>query len=123
VAEDPAALWSALVAPRPRWRSELEQDVLGVLAACVLGQERPTIDSVRAEAVAVLATKWHPVGGGREGDLEETVGYLEIDWYRVGLVLGWWEERGTALGLRPTAAGRAACASVFRTAATRPRSR
>ncbi|MGZ4438307.1 MAG: hypothetical protein ACXVW6_11730, partial [Nocardioidaceae bacterium] len=117
-AGDPAALWSALVAPVPRWQDGVEHDALAVLAAAVLGQERHTADSVVAAATAVLAGKWEPTAGA---SLREAVASVWSGWYRLGIPLGWWEERRGPV--RPTHYGRAANASVFRAVSTRPRLR
>jgi len=115
VAADPARLWSALVAPVPRWRDGIEQDALGVLATALLGQERHTPATVVAEASSVLATRWR--GGPSPSAV---VAQVWAQWYRLGIPLGWWEERRGPV--RPTDYGRAACASLHRAVSTRPRS-
>lgn len=117
-AADPARLWTALVAPVPRWHDGIEHDALAVLAASVLGQERHTPATAVAEASSVMATKWQPSGGVSVG---AAVGAAWTAWYRLGIPLGWWEERRGPV--RPTSYGRAACASVFRAVSTRPRLR
>jgi hypothetical protein len=118
VLADPARLWTALVAPVPRWNDGIEHDALAVLAAAVLGQDRHTAATAVAEACSVMATKWQPAGAA---SLEAAVGAVWTQWYRLGIPLGWWEERRGPV--RPTSYGRAACASVFRTVSTRPRLR
>jgi hypothetical protein len=114
---DPSRLWAAVVAPAPRWRPGFEQDALAVLAACLLRGDRLTADLVHEEMTFVLGGKWRPADGS---PVDDDVRRVEIGWRRLGLALGWWEERRRGPELRLSAFGRAAAASVFRTVATGP---
>ncbi len=115
---DPARLWAAVVAPGPRWRPGFEHDALAVLAATLLGADRATDDQVRARMTAVLGTKWWPSDGG---PIDDDVWVMETDWFRLGLALGWWQDRRRMLELRLSDFGRVAAACVLRTVATGPR--
>ena len=114
---DPAGLWAAVVAPGPRWRPGFEQDALAVLAACLLSGERVTADLLDEEMSFVLGGKWRPAGGG---PVDDDVRWVETGWRRLGLALGWWEDRRRGPEERLSAFGRAAAACVFRTVATGP---
>jgi hypothetical protein len=117
---DPARLWATVVAPSPRWRPGFEQDALAVLAASLLRGERLTLDQVREETAFVLSGKWRPADGGR---IDDYVWWVETEWRRVGLALGWWEDRRRLSEVRLSAFGRVAAACVFRTVATGPLTR
>ncbi len=114
---DPARLWAAVVAPGPRWRPGFEQDALAVLATSLLGGVRLTADLVGEEMVSVLGGKWRPSGGG---SLDEAVWWLQTDWYRLGIALGWWEEHRRSPELRLNEFGRVAAVCAFRAVAGGP---
>ncbi len=115
---EPAALWAAVTAPGPRWRAGFEQDALAVLAVALLRGDRLTSDQVAEEMAYVLGGKWRAEGGG---SVEEGARWVQAEWYRLGLVLGWYDERRRAEELRLSDVGRVAAACVFRSVATAPR--
>jgi hypothetical protein len=111
-----AALWAAVVAPGPRWRPGFEQDALAVMAVVLLCNDRLTSDQLLEEISAVLARKWRPTSGA---SLDDGVHVLHVEWLRLGLALGWWQDR-RRLTRRLSELGRAAAAGVFRAVATGP---
>lgn len=115
---DPAALWGSVTAPGPRWRPGFEHDALAILAVAQLRDPRLTGDQLLEEMVYLLAGKWRPEGGG---SVEEGARWVQLEWYRVGLVLGWYDGRGRSLEWRLSDLGRAAAARLFRSVATAPR--
>ncbi len=117
---DPGALWRAVTAPRPRWRPGFEHDALAVLAVSLLGEERLSSEAVRAEMAYVLGGKWRAEGGAT---LDDGVWWVEVEWYRLGLVLGWFDDRRHPDELRLSGLGRAAAAAVFEVVAAGPRRR
>lgn len=113
---DAGLLWAAVVSPAPRWGAGFEQDALAVLALSLLGGGHLT-DDVRDEMSHVLSRKWRPKDGG---PIDDDVWWIETGWYRVGMALGWWQDRRRSLELRLSDFGRVAAACVFRAVATGP---
>lgn len=115
---DPAVLWASVTAPAPRWRAGFEHDALAVLAIAQLRDPRLTGEQLLDEMVYVLGGKWRAEGGG---SLEEGARWVQLEWYRVGLVLGWYDGRGRSTEWRLSGFGRVAAACVFRAVSTAPR--
>jgi hypothetical protein len=115
---DPTALWASVTAPAPRWRPGFEHDALAVLAVAQLRDPRLTGEQLLEEMVYVLGGKWRAEGGG---SLEEGARWVQLEWYRVGLVLGWYDGRGRSLEWRLSPFGQAAAACVLRSVSTAPR--
>jgi hypothetical protein len=114
---DPARLWGAVVGPAPRWRAGFEQDALAVMAVSLLGHDHVSGEQVREEMTSVLSRKWRPKDGG---PIDDDVWWVEVEWLRVGLALGWWQNRRRAAEQRLSEFGRVAAACAFRSAATGP---
>jgi hypothetical protein len=105
----PELLWRAVVGPAPRWAGEPEASALAVEAALLLRSPAVSREELVAETAAILGTS------------VASVDWVRVEWYRVGVVLGWWERsRGRWLGLRLSRLGRAAAAQTFWSVAARP---
>lgn len=115
---EPAVLWASVTAPGPRWRPGFEHDALAIHAIAQLRDPRLAGEELLEETVYVLGGKWRAEG---DGTLEEGARWVQLEWYRVGLALGWYEGRGRSPEGRLSAFGRAAAAAVFRSVATAPR--
>jgi hypothetical protein len=105
----PELLWRAVVGPGPRWGGRREASALAVEAALLLRSPAVSREDLVDETAAVL------------GSDAASVDWVRVEWYRVGVVLGWWERsRGRWLGLRLSRLGRAAAAQTFWSVAARP---
>jgi len=108
---DPAVFWAAVTETAPRW-DDFEQEVLAVAAVLLVGS--PDVEHLSAEITARLADRW------LANDLERDVNWVFLDWYRVGLSLGWWDaKRGRWLD-RLSPRGVAAAARAFWAVAAKP---
>ena len=115
--DDPLRLWRAVVAPSPRWRPGFEHDTLGLMAALLLADGSFSSDGLREELRRVLALKWRPPSGA---SLDEGITWVQLDWYRLGIVLGWWSDSRRHI---LSESGRAAATSLFWAVATQPQER
>ncbi len=107
---DPVLLWQAVTDPAPRWGDGFDADALAVMAALLLRSPAVSREDLVDEAAAVL------------GGAAAAVDWVRVEWYRVGVPLGWWERsRGRWLGLRLSRLGRAAATQTFWSVAARPR--
>ncbi len=109
---DDASLWRTLVAPRPRWSTGFEHDVLAATALTLLRPGELTHDQLRDEVGYLLSRKWRGTGGR---GLDEGIKSTELAWYRVGLTLDWWSREGGPWSSRVQLSrfGRAAAAALF----------
>lgn len=121
-AGDPEELWKTLATPAPRWRTGFQADAVAITAALLLAEDGRTGKDLCEETTVLLARKWQAPA---DGDIHDVVWWIQVEWYRVGIVLGWWERRRGRLGLGRTlsADGRAAAATAFWSVAARPMSR
>ena len=117
-----SALWRAVVAPDPRWQAAFAQDALGVLGAAVLGRQAFVHRVVVEDMTGVLRHRWG-VPGHADDALTRSAAAVAVEWYQLGVPLGWWDTGHGPASRRLSPVGRAATASVLRTVATRPRTR
>jgi hypothetical protein len=115
---DPKQLWAALTAPAPRWSGGFVQDALAVAAAVVLNSADLGRDTLVGEVVSLVGGRWRPSDASL---VVPGVQAVWLDWYRVGLCLGWWDRRrGRWLEHRLSPLGRSAAAQMFWSVAGRP---
>jgi hypothetical protein len=121
-ADDLEVLWRLVATPAPRWGTGFQADAVAVTAALLLAEDGRTGEDLCHETTALLARKWQ---APTDDDIRDVVRWIQVEWYRVGVVLGWWERRRGRLGLGRTlsADGRAAAATAFWSVAARPMSR
>jgi hypothetical protein len=116
---DAERLWRAVVTPLPRWRDDFAQDALAVMAACLIRSSLTSRDELVEEVAYILSGKWAISG---DFSLEDSVEWARLEWYRLGRVLGWWDERspGRRRDLALSSFGRAAAVSLFWSVAAAP---
>jgi hypothetical protein len=116
---DDGRLWSALVTPQPRWQTGFETDTLAVMAAVLLDSDALTGEQIGDRMEQVVSRKWRGEDGSGVGD---GLWWVRVEWYRLGITLGWWQRRSGRLGLAWTLSsfGRAAAAAAFWSVAGAP---
>jgi hypothetical protein len=119
---EPEQLWRAVVDPEPRWPAGFAADAVAVLAAVLLEADAQSGERLGERMEEMLSGKWRATDDQGMGD---SVWWIRVDWYRLGITLGWWERRSGRLGLGWTLSryGRGAAASAFWTVAGAPMSR
>jgi hypothetical protein len=116
---EPSHLWRAVVGPAPRWDG-VDADVLAVQAGLLLRSPAISREELVDETAAVTGMSRRPM---EDGSVAAAVDWVRVEWYRVGVALGWWERsRGRWLGLRLSRLGRAAAAETFWSVVARPAS-
>jgi hypothetical protein len=113
--EDDTAFWEALTDLRPRW-GEFEREVLATAGAMLVEDSEQSPDEVSRAVAAKIRGRWK----GGSDDLAGDIYWVFIDWYRVGIPLGWWDAKKGRWVYRLTARGVAAAARAFRSVATAP---
>jgi hypothetical protein len=87
------------------------------MAALLLADGSFSSDGLREELRRVLALKWRPPSGA---SLDDGITWVQLDWYRLGNVLGWWSDSRRHI---LSESGRAAATSLFWAVATQPQER
>lgn len=101
---DQNLFWSRVTDLQPRFDA-FTSEVVAVSAALLMRTPDVGREDLAAEVAAMIRHRWRG-----EGDFQRDVHWAYIDWYRIGFVLGWWEERrGRGLDrLSPRGVGAAA---------------
>lgn len=111
---DDEEFWTRLTDLRPRW-DEFSQEVMAVAAALLLEAPDVQRDDLTTEVSERIRHRWNSAA-----EFDIAVQWAYLDWYRVGLALGWWDARRGRWLDRLSPRGVAAAARAFWSVAGQP---